>query len=151
MSEISIVNLTKKKVPLKDLKLVALETMKQLSLSGELSLVLAGDARLRTLNRQYRGKDKVTDILTFKAPKINPELLGEIFINLADCDRVKRYGDVFSTPPSRDYLLFFLLIHGLLHLAGYNDEKEKERLEMVDLGQELMIKLIKAKKISLKS
>jgi ssRNA-specific RNase YbeY (16S rRNA maturation enzyme) len=45
---------------------------------------------------------------------------------------------VFSFSPSYDYLLYFLLIHGLLHLAGYNDEIEKERLAIIALGEKIM-------------
>jgi len=39
------------------------------------------------------------------------------------------------------YLLFFALVHGLLHLAGYDDKKEIDRLEMVRLGQKFLEKL----------
>lgn len=143
-------NLTKEKVVLKNLELVSLETMKYLGLQGDLSLVLAADAKLRSLNRDYRQHDKPTDVLTFTAPKMMNSSLGEIFINLKDCARPSKYKELFDFKPSRDYLLYFLLIHGLLHLAGYSDAKEKGRLEMVQLGKDIMAKLIKNKKINLK-
>lgn len=145
MREVNVVNLTKEPAPLKSLKIVALATMKYLSLSGELSLVLTTDHRLKTLNRDYRGHNKTTDILTFPAPKTTANFLGEIFINLKYCSRVNQYKEVFDFKPSRDYLLFFLLVHGLLHLAAYSDEEEEGRLEMVALGKKIMTRLIKEK------
>lgn len=150
MSEVNILNLTKESVNQKNLTLLALATMKYLGLKGELSLVLAADTRLRSLNRDYRQHDKSTDVLTFPAPKTAPHFLGEIFINLKDCARPNKYQEVFDFKPSRDYLLNFLLVHGLLHLAGYSDIQEKDRLEMISLGQEIMMKLIKDRKIKLK-
>lgn len=148
INEVQILNLTSRKIVIKDLKLVSLAIMKHLSLSGELSLVLAADAKLRSLNRDYRGQDRVTDVLTFPTLKNIPNILGEIFINLADCERSYKYREVFDFKPSRNYLIFFLLIHGLLHLAGYSDEREKDRLEIVALGKKLLEKLIKEQIIS---
>jgi probable rRNA maturation factor len=143
MFTLEIVNLTKQKAPLKELKLVAQFVAKSLKLQGELSLVLAGDSKMRSLNRDFRKKDKPTDVLTFPANDLDFEFLGEIFINLNDCKRPRKYQEVFSFSPSYNYLLFFLLIHGLLHLAGYSDEKEKGRLEMIEKGEKMMKLLVK--------
>ena len=141
MFTIDISNLTKQTVPVKTLAAAAVFAAKRWHLHGELSLVLAGDARLRTLNRDYRGKDKVTDILTFSAPVAAPGALGEIFINLNDCRRPQRYRDIFSDKKSFAYLLIFLLLHGLLHLAGLDDEQESERQKMVASGKKMMEEL----------
>lgn len=140
MFTVDIINLTKQGAPLKELKAVAQSVAKSLKLKGELSLVLAGDRKMRSLNRDFRGKDRSTDVLTFSA---NDLALGEIFINLNDCKRPGKYREVFSFSPSYSYLLFFLLVHGLLHLAGYSDEKEKGRLEMIQKGEKIMKLLFK--------
>lgn len=143
MFSIDITNFTKQRVPQKLMREAATFTAKKFRLDGELSLVLAGDKRLHSLNRDYRSKDKVTDILTFPAPKGSIGALGEIFINLDDCRRAHKYADVFTEKKSFEYLLIFLLIHGLLHLCGLNDEKEVERLKMIEAGEKMMKELIK--------
>ena len=142
MISVDILNLTKQKVALKQLKAVAEFTAHYLRLQGELSIVLGGDVRMKSLNSRFRGIEKSTDVLTFLVAGDGNNLLGEIFINLNDCQRPKKYREVFNFSPSRDYLLYFLLIHGLLHLAAYDDKKESERLVMVALGEKIM-KLLK--------
>lgn len=141
MFSIEITNLSKRPVSLKLIKTVAEWTAQHLGLTGELSLVLAGDRRLRTLNYSFLGKDKVTDVLSFNAPLVSQGALGEIFINLSDCRRPQKYLEVFSEKKSFTYLLLFLLIHGLLHLAGEDDDTEEKRLAMVAKGEEIMKKL----------
>lgn len=140
MFTVDIINLTKQEAPLKELLAVSKYVARSLKLGGELSLVLVADRKMRSLNRDFRGKDRSTDVLTFPA---NDLALGEIFINLNDCQRPGKYREVFSFSPSYSYLLFFLLIHGLLHLAGYSDEKEKGRLEMIKKGEKMMKLLLK--------
>lgn len=150
MINLEIRNLTKQKVSQKELIGIVDYLAKYLNLSGDLSLVLAGDGKLRSLNRKFRGIDKSTDVLTFSAPKSVPGFLGEIFINLNDCRRIYKYREVFDFEISSKYLLFFLLIHGLLHLAGDNDEKDKERIKMIERGKNIMKLLVKNAIIKLK-
>jgi len=143
MFSIEINNLSKRPVSLKMLRKTAEFTAKRLRLDGELSLVLTGDRRLQTLNRSFRGKDQATDVLSFSAPVIYPGALGEIFINLSDCRRPQKYLEVFGEKKSFAYILLFLMIHGLLHLAGDDDATEKERLQMVAKGEKIMKELFK--------
>lgn len=143
MFSIDITNLTKQRVSLKILESAATLIAKRLHLQGELSLVLAADTRLKSLNRDFRGLDKATDVLSFNSPTGTQGLLGEIFINLNDCRRPGKYQEVFKSPPSFVYLLLFLLIHGLLHLAGDDDHTEPERLKMVAKGEKMMKELVK--------
>ena len=117
----------------------------------EVSLAIIGDAKMRTLNRERRGLDKTTDVLTFPAaaprragkPKktagqIAPVLLGEIFINIQEAGRWQKYLEMFGRRRSREYIFFFLFAHGLLHLVGYDDRTEKGRLAMIDLGTKFL-------------
>ncbi|MDD2680582.1 MAG: rRNA maturation RNase YbeY [Patescibacteria group bacterium] len=143
MISLGITNFTKQSAPLKTMEAVAIFVAKKLKLTGELSVVLAGDRRLHSLNREFRGYDKVTDVLTFSAPEEMKNALGEIFINLNDCHRGYKYNEVFSEKKSFKYILIFLLIHGLLHLAGDDDKSEKERLQMVARGEKIMQELFK--------
>ena len=143
MFSIDIINFTKRRVPLQTLSKAASFAARHWRLQGELSLVLGGDKRLRSLNCDFRAKDKSTDVLSFSAPAMSAGVLGEIFINLDDCRRPSKYREVFSFSPSADYLLIFLMLHGLLHLAGYNDDTESERLAMIARGDKMMKELVK--------
>ncbi|HPW05988.1 MAG TPA: rRNA maturation RNase YbeY [bacterium] len=143
MFSIEIKNLSKRPVGLKVLRRAAEFTAQRLHLDGELSLVLAGDRRLQSLNQAFLGKDKPTDVLSFRAPVISPGALGEIFINLSDCRRPQKYLAVFGAQKSFTYILLFLMIHGLLHLAGDDDATEKERLAMISKGERIMKELVK--------
>jgi probable rRNA maturation factor len=143
MFVVDIINLTRQRAPLKELVAISKYVAHYLKLEGELSLVLVADKRIKSLNRKFRGKNKITDVLTFPANDLPLVSLGEIFINLNDCRRARKYREVFSFSPSYHYLLFFLLIHGLLHLAGYSDEREDGRLLMVRKGEKIMELLLK--------
>ena len=106
------------------------------------SLALVASQKMRCLNRDYRGIDKTTDVLSFNATANNAadKYLGEIIINLDEVKKAVKYLDVFGVKKSPEYILNFLLVHGLLHLIGYNDEKETERQKMLLLGEEFLEK-----------
>jgi probable rRNA maturation factor len=75
------------------------------------------------LNRQYRKKDKATDVLSF--PFGDDDLLGEIYISLQRAKiQARRYGVSYNDELKR------LLIHGLLHLMGYDHIKRTDRALM---------------------
>jgi probable rRNA maturation factor len=89
-------------------------------LEGEVDVLLAGDRTLRRLNREYRGKDKATDVLSFPALE---ELAGEHGGDLAiSLDTAKRQADEHGHT-LRDEVRV-LLLHGLLHLAGMDHEAD---------------------------
>jgi rRNA maturation RNase YbeY len=96
---------------------------------AELSIVLTGDEVIRLLNREYRSKDTPTDVLSFPqledgeepgkvAAAMPPLLLGDIVISVATATRQAQAEGI--TPALR---LRTLLIHGLLHLLGYDHER----------------------------
>ncbi len=111
-------------------------------------MAIVGPARIKSLNRDYRGLDKPTDVLSFVSER-------EIIINLADTKRIGSYREMLAeigidtglalTAASKkklsEYLLYFLFVHGLLHLAGYDDKTEKGRLEMVRKGKAFLDKI----------
>jgi probable rRNA maturation factor len=108
------------------LRRVLREAAQALRVRGELSLVLAGDGLLRRLNREYRGKDKPTDVLSF--PGDGGEAgLGDIVISVAKAERnARRFG---RTLPQE---LDVLALHGFLHVLGYDHEADDgvmDRLE----------------------
>lgn len=112
----------------------------------EVSIAIIGASRMRRLNNDYRGIDKPTDVLSFsgsgegkKPEKGKPSnYLGEVIINIEEVKKANKYLEVFGIKKSADYIFYFLLIHGLLHLVGYNDEREADRLKMLSLGERFL-------------
>ncbi len=96
---------------------------KVLGKTYDLSLAFVGPTKIRELNRIYRNKDKVTDILSFPLTKNS----GEIFICLSDV-KTKAKKTPKKTASEKDYL-GFLFIHGLLHLKGLDHGSRMEREE----------------------
>lgn len=88
---------------------------------AELGVELVGDRRMRALNRRYRGHDAPTDVLAFairEGPGPVSPLLGDVVISLPTAARqAARHGR------SIDEEIATLLIHGLLHLCGYDHER----------------------------
>lgn len=83
-----------------------------------MSLALVTDLEIHQLNRQYRAKDKATDVLAFPlADEIQPFLLGEIIISVETAMRQARCRGL-----SLQEEVQVLLIHGILHLLGYDHE-----------------------------
>lgn len=112
----------------------------------ELSINLVGEGRIKTLNKKYLGKNKITDVLSFPlASRANVKLsqkngimaLGDIFIclPLAKKHALKKGGGL-------DSWLALLAIHGLLHLLGYNHEKStEEKSEILKLQNQILKRL----------
>ncbi len=118
----------------------------------EVSLAVIGDKKMRSLNRDFRGIDKTTDVLSFPTAQI-PESsdfdikqsLGEIFINIDEAGRTDKYIELFGCRRARAYIFYFLFAHGLLHLVGYDDKTEKGRRTMIALGEKFMDRLFPKK------
>ena len=88
----------------------------------EISLSFVNDKTIQELNKQYRNKDKPTDVLSFSLQEgefgnINPHILGDVVISV---DTAK--ADASKVDLSFEQEINFLIIHGLLHLLGYNHE-----------------------------
>lgn len=102
--------------------------------SAELGILLVGDQRMRSLNRRYRGKDRTTDVLAFAmrearmphASRFTSDMLGDVVIAVPTAVRQAKQGQRLL-----DEELRVLLIHGILHLCGYDHERsEKEARRM---------------------
>jgi len=133
---IEINNTTKKKIIQAAAKRLASVFLSTHGQSGkDLSIAIVGPARMRTLNRCYRGLDRPTDVLSFSG---SGKDLGEIIINYEEVEKAGKYLEVFGALKTPRYIFLFLLVHGLLHLVGYNDERETDRLEMLRLGEEFL-------------
>lgn len=94
----------------------------------ELSVALIGKAKMKELNWAYRKINRVTDVLAFD--------YGEIIICLPQAKRqAKEFGHALKKE------LEILLIHGILHIAGYDDEIKKEREKMLKKQEEIWQKI----------
>ena len=92
---------------------------------GEVSVLLTDDAEIQTLNRDWRGKDKPTDVLSFPAAEIDRPFLGDIAVALQTTQN-----DASTRGISLDQHLSHLLIHGFLHLLGHDHKDDTEAAEM---------------------
>jgi probable rRNA maturation factor len=102
-----------------------------LNLGGvELSVALVDDATIHALNRQYRRKDKPTDVLAF--PQEAKGLLGDVILSV---DTARRQAARHRRPLLAE--LTMLLAHGLLHLLGYDHRTDREEREMTAATKEL--------------
>lgn len=94
--------------------------------SGEVTVALVSDGRMRSLNRTFRGKDYATDVLSF--PVIDqPDLLGDIVI--ATGVAARQADDAGHSVATE---LRILALHGLLHLLGYDHDADDGRMARVE-------------------
>jgi probable rRNA maturation factor len=96
---------------------------------SSLSLTLVNDAEIRALNREHRGKDRATDVLSFPMigdRDVSPErMLGDVVISV---DTARRQAAEYDAPLARE--IERLLIHGILHVLGHDHEEAAERAAM---------------------
>ncbi len=109
----------------------------------EVSLVLADDAMVRELNGQYRGQDKPTNVLSFAAlddggpvPAEGPVLLGDVIFAYETTA-----AEAAATGKTLDQHLCHLVVHGILHLLGYDHQNDAEADEMEGLERSLLAAL----------
>jgi probable rRNA maturation factor len=105
---------------------------------GELSIVITDDPYIQALNQQYLNRQGPTNVIAFPMREgdfsdINPDLLGDVVISVDTADReAKDLGIQFEERFN------FLLIHGILHLFGYDHETSKnDEREMEQKSEEL--------------
>ena len=93
---------------------------------GSVTIVLADDDRVRALNREFRGVDSVTDVLSFPALPHGMEAeeagLGDLVVALP---WTARQAQLAGHEPAQDLML--LMVHGTLHLLGHRHDTERER------------------------
>ena len=92
---------------------------------GEITIYFVDDGRIRDLNRKYLKKDYPTDVLCFDLSNQNGSCYADIFISV---DTAGRNAKVFGSSFYRE--LYLYLVHGLLHLGGFDDATQKQRTAM---------------------
>ena len=120
-----------KDVSQKELQRFARQAQEMAGVSGEVDILIAGNRRLQELNRRFRRKDKPTDVLSFPRPEG-----GDIAIS-ADIalENAGRYGHAAAEE------LKILVLHGMLHLAGYDHEADQGRMAKAEARLRAQLKL----------
>lgn len=104
-----------------------------------LSLLFTGNDEIQVINKQYRGKDQPTDVISFAYHEtedfdIGPyDTLGDIVISM---ERVEEQAAEYNHSLKRE--LYYVLTHGLLHLLGYDHIEEDDKKEMRAREEEIL-------------
>jgi len=115
---------------------------------AEVSLVLVDDEEIRLFNKEYRGVDRPTDVLSFALDEKGPDepdyptpsemeaLLGDIIISL---ETAQRQGEEFGHGLARETA--YLAVHGMLHLLGYDHDGEDETKRMRAMEERVLAEI----------
>jgi probable rRNA maturation factor len=104
--------------------------------SAVVDIAMVGDPEIRKLNRRYRGKDAVTDVLSFGyGPGRKDMSIGDVIICLP---QVKRQAKRTGKRVSEEFAL--MVVHGMLHLLGYDHETLADERKMFGLQHEILIR-----------
>jgi probable rRNA maturation factor len=115
---------------------------------GELSILIVDDAEIAELNKTFLGRSGPTNVIAFPMQEgpfreINPNLLGDVVISLDTAAREARQ-DSISLESRFDQLL----IHGVLHLFGYDHEKTSKQAQEMMVEEQKLLKMFQAGKSS---
>jgi probable rRNA maturation factor len=105
---------------------------------GDVTLVLANDETVRRLNKRYRGKDRATDVLSFGLGdgRRRGEPFGDIVVSV---DAARRQAREYGATTSEEIVR--LVVHGTLHLCGYDHHARREAARMHGLTRRLLRQL----------
>lgn len=118
-----------------------LKNIKKKLLSCEISVHLVGESYIKKINKQYRGKDVITDVISFATQDISwgkqTEIdLGDLFI----CPKqIKRQAQDFEVDYQEEFKR--ILVHGVLHLCGFDHQTERDGKKMFALQERILKQL----------
>ncbi|MDD6171200.1 MAG: rRNA maturation RNase YbeY [Ligilactobacillus ruminis] len=115
----------------------------------EMSVTLMDNEHIHEINKKYRGVDKPTDVISFAIEEDDPDEVPIILPEGEEFDIPKNIGDIMVSMDkvkeqaeylghSEDRELGFLVVHGFLHLNGYDHMKEEDEREMFGLQREIL-------------
>ena len=135
-----IFNTTKEKIDTKELAEVLEFACKHLNIENPLlNVVIVDNKKIQEINRDYRDKDAVTDVISFAFEEVddvkykNVRFLGEIYISYERC---KEQASEYGHSVKREFC--YLGVHGLLHLLGYDHMNEEDKKVMRALEEEIL-------------
>lgn len=104
--------------------------------SGDVSVLLTDDAAMQALNTEWRGKAESTDVLSFPAGDMEPGFLGDIAVGFGVAS-----DDAKEQSKTLTHHLSHLLIHGFLHLCGYDHIADTDAAKMMAIETEALASL----------
>lgn len=109
---------------------------------GELSILIVDDSQIASLNKKYLNREGPTNVIAFPMQEgqfsdVNPQLLGDIVISV---ETACKEGELSGI--STEERLTQLLVHGILHLFGYDHEKIEREAPRMEAKSEELLKLI---------
>ncbi len=126
-----------RRLRMNDLRQFVEQAQAAVKLRGDVSVLLTGDRQIRRWNRDFRGKNKATDVLSFPAVALDDvpsPMAGDLAISVETADeQAKEQGHALAEE------LKVLMLHGLLHLAGYDHETDDGTMARVE--RRLRVKL----------
>ncbi len=105
---------------------------------GEVEINIIGDNEIKKLNNLYRKQNKITDVLSFAWQEddyVDTDTLGQIYISLP---QIKRQSKVWGVTIKEEFTR--ILVHGLLHLVGYDHQEKADEKKMFTLQENLVEK-----------
>ena len=140
-THINVQNLTKSQVDKEFVRKIVQGILQQEEKQGDISVIFIGAKKIRDLNKKYRKQDKITDVLSFTRGPANSKFflnhleLGEIMVCLI---KVKKDAEEFKLDFEKE--LKWVIIHGILHILGYNHEKSERQAECMRQKEEYYLK-----------
>jgi probable rRNA maturation factor len=111
---------------------------------GELSILVVDDSQIKTLNQNYLNRPWPTNVIAFPMREgdfsdVNPQLLGDVVISIETAKREALHSGI-----STEERFIQLLVHGILHLFGFDHEKSEQDTRKMDQKSNELIKLIES-------
>lgn len=120
-------------------KIINLTLKKENVSNAMFNVIFLYNDEIHKINKEYRNIDRPTDVISFALeddksyPKLDVRILGDIYISV---DKIKSQALEYNHSEKRE--ISFLLVHGLLHLLGYDHMKEEEEKIMFSLQEEIL-------------
>jgi probable rRNA maturation factor len=134
--KVTIKNL-QKKIPIypKRIKKAVLKILAQegFEKSGEITVCFVSDKQIRELNLMYLGKYSPTDVMSFDISRDKKQILADVVVST---DTALRNAKIFKT--SSQYELYLYVVHGVLHLLGYDDNTLRKRKIMEEKTSQIL-------------
>jgi probable rRNA maturation factor len=136
-------------VEAKKIRKAAERILASLRISGyELSVLLLDNKGIRAVNKKYLNRNRPTNVISFSLTEgefgnINPHVLGDVVISV---EKALEQAEIRGT--SLEEELTFLLIHGILHLVGYDHEKKGSEREKMRKKEKEVYKVVMGKKLT---
>ena len=109
---------------------------------GELSILIVDDSQIEVLNKKYLNRNGATNVIAFpmrsnQFPTIAPQMIGDVVISIETVAKEGKHSGI-----SMEDRFIQLLVHGILHLFGYDHEKTEQEAEIMEQKSDEILKLI---------